>query len=513
MRDDTGEIVGLCCISRDITERTRTEELLRQERESLYAILDRAPYGVMVRDQDGKTLYVNSEFTAITGYTLADIPTIRDWGKLAYPKKKHRNASRAAWEKDIAQRATDGVFHQKLGRLFTRTYSIVTKGGAIKDIEFRPTLLADGRTLLMLSDITERKRAEEALRQNEEQLRMLIETTKVGVSAIDGKGVTTYANEQLCTMLGRSSDEIVGHSVFDFLDAKNRKILKTLLSGRKQRRSDDTPFEITWTKKDGSKVHTILSLTPYFDAQGLHHSSFAIVTDITERIRMEEQLRQSEERFRRLVETMRVGLSAIDANGVITYVNDQACKMLGYSRSEIIGRPTVDFYDKASRKHQEEIIAKRKKGVKDPTPYEITWVAKNSQKVHTILTPTPSFSADGRFIGSFALFTDITERKRIEEAAAGKPARVTGPDGRLDLGITWADKEETSKYNNRKVRRTFGYTVAERYANNRCFGEFEKPILTRPARSQIPMATRSSPQRLRPKGAETPIEMPFHLRA
>ena len=230
MRDDTGEIVGLCCISRDITERTRTEELLRQERESLYAILHRAPYGVMVQDQDGKTLYVNSEFTTITGYTLADIPTIRDWGKLAYPRKKHKNASRAAWEKDIAQRATDGVFHRKLGRLFTRTYSIVTKGGAIKDIEFRPTLLADGRILLMLSDITERKRAEEALRQNEEQLRMLIETTKVGVSAIDGKGVTAYANEQLCTMLGRSSDEIVGHSVFDFLDARNRKILKTFLS-------------------------------------------------------------------------------------------------------------------------------------------------------------------------------------------------------------------------------------------------------------------------------------------
>ena len=472
VRDDTGEIVGLCCISRDITERTRTEELLRQERESLFAILDRAPYGVMVWDHDGKTLYINSEFTAVTGYTLADVPSLEDWGKLAFPKKKQRNAARAGWKKDVAQRATDGVFRQKLGRVFTRTYSIMTKGGgALKDVEFRPTLLADGRTLLMLSDITERKRAEEALRQNEEQLRMLIETTKVGVSAIDGKGVATYANEQLCTMLACSPNEIAGHSVFDFLDEKNRKVLKALLVGRKQGRGDDTPFEITWIKKDGGEVHTILSLTPYFDAQELRHSSFATVTDITERKLMEEQLRQSEERFRQLVETMRVGLSAVDENGVITYANERLSEMWGYPMEEIVGHSTLDFLDEENLKIVKEQLAKRKKG--EGGSYELTWTRKDGQKIHTILTPTPRFDADGRYKGSYGFITDITERKRAEEALHESKERYQTLVDSIDLGINLIDLDHNILMLNAAQDRHFKKTMQETIGK-KCFREFEK---------------------------------------
>jgi diguanylate cyclase (GGDEF)-like protein/PAS domain S-box-containing protein len=293
VRDSAGKIVGLCSIGRDITERKRTEEVLRQERESFYSILQKAPYGVMVRDHDEKTLYVNTEFTAITGYTLADIPTTKEWGRLAYPKKKYR---------DIAQRETDRLFRKKLNRVFARSFSIVTKDGAVKEIEFRPTMLDDGRTLMMLADITERKRAEEELRESAERLRTLIETTKAGVSAIDDKGVATYANKQLRAMWGRSPDEIIGHSVFEFLDAENRKVLKRLLAKRKKGARDVSPYELAWVRKDGGKVHTIVFPTPFFDMRGHHQSSFVIVTDITERKQTAEALTRNQAITQRLAE-------------------------------------------------------------------------------------------------------------------------------------------------------------------------------------------------------------------
>jgi PAS domain S-box-containing protein len=142
----------------------------------------------------------------------------------------------------------------------------------------------------------------------------------------------------------------------------------------------------------------------------------ALAKEIKRRKRIEEELRLSEERYRTLIETMKVGLTSIDEKGVLTYANEQHCKMLGYSMDEVIGHPTVDFYyDEETRKAQEEMFAKRKKGVRDPTPYEVTWVTKDGRKVHTILTPTPNFDADGHFTGSFAIFTDITERKHMEE--------------------------------------------------------------------------------------------------
>ena len=130
----------------------------------------------------------------------------------------------------------------------------------------------------------------------------------------------------------------------------------------------------------------------------------------------EEAVRESEERFRKLVETMKVGLSAIDEKGVLTYINEYFSRMLGYTIDEMIGCSTLDFYyDEESRKIQEEIFAKRRIGMRDPTPYEVTWRKKDGQKVYSILSPTPSFDANGRYTGSFAIHTDITERKQAEK--------------------------------------------------------------------------------------------------
>jgi PAS domain S-box-containing protein/putative nucleotidyltransferase with HDIG domain len=238
----------------------------------------------------------------------------------------------------------------------------------------------------------------------------------VGLSAIDANGVLTYVNEYLAKMLGYSINEMIGRSTLDFYEKKSRKIQEEIFKKRRAGMRDPTPYEITWRRKDGQKVYSILSPTPHFDADGRFTGSFAIHTDITERKRMEQELRESEERFRRVVETMGVGLSAIDANGVLTYVNEYLAKMLGYSIDEMIGHPAVDFYyDEEHRRRQEEIFKQRKAGMQDSMSFEVTWRRKDGQKVYSILSPTPHFDADGRFTGSFAIHTDITERKRMEQ--------------------------------------------------------------------------------------------------
>jgi len=100
-----------------------------------------------------------------------------------------------------------------------------------------------------------------------------------GLSEIDENQVATYANEMLCKMWGRSKDEIVGKKVDRFLDSENKKILSRQL--KKRREGEKTPYEIIWTKKDGSRLHTIMTPTPYFDARGNFKGSFAVITDIS----------------------------------------------------------------------------------------------------------------------------------------------------------------------------------------------------------------------------------------
>ncbi|MEJ2068050.1 MAG: PAS domain S-box protein, partial [Deltaproteobacteria bacterium] len=159
-----------------------------------------------------------------------------------------------------------------------------------KIIDFRNVDHKDGKQYLVYDDITVRINAEEALRESEERFRRLIETTKVGVSAIDEKGVIIYANERLSEMWGCPMDQIIRRSTRDFLDEENLKILKENLAKRKK--GERESYEITWTRKDGSKVPTILSPTPIFDTDGRFQGSYGFITDITERKRMEERLQR-----------------------------------------------------------------------------------------------------------------------------------------------------------------------------------------------------------------------------
>jgi two-component system sensor histidine kinase/response regulator len=263
--------------------------------------------------------------------------------------------------------------------------------------------------------VEERQRAEEALQKSQQELQSLMDASPVAISWADLQGNIQYINRKHHELFGYTLEDIPTIAEWqrqaDQDPAQRERFAhwgEELMEAHKQGTSLP-PREMIVTCKDGSVRYVMVEGTI------VSNHNLVIYHDITERKQMEEKLRESEERFRTLVETMRLGLSAVDAKGVITYVNDQMCQMLGYTREEFIGHPTTDFQDEASRKLQEEIFAKRRKGVKDPTPYEITWVAKDEHKVNTILTPTPGYSLGGEFTGSFALFTDITERKRMEK--------------------------------------------------------------------------------------------------
>lgn len=177
---EEGEGSGnLLTVLTDITERKQTERLLTRERKTLFSILKKAPYGVVLIDKDEKCLYVNAEFTRITGYALEDIPTIADWFRKAYPDPDYRRHIIETWKGDTAQR-------------ISREFSVTCKDGSVKEVEFRPTLLGDGRAILVLSDVTQQKRAQAErerllaeLERRSTQLRTAAEVSKSASLILD----------------------------------------------------------------------------------------------------------------------------------------------------------------------------------------------------------------------------------------------------------------------------------------------------------------------------------------
>jgi PAS domain S-box-containing protein len=270
-------------------ELKQVQELLEKERETFFPILHKAPYGIALMDNDGRFIYINPAFTNITGYTLEDIFAGRDWFHRASPFPEYREEIVSSLKRDVIQKGVEKIF------------SVVCKNRAIKEIEFKPTLLDDGRIVLILSDITERKRAEDALKQGEEKYRTILENIEDGYFEVDIAGNFTFFNDSLCRMLGYSKDEMTGMNNRKYTDQENAK--KLYQAFNKVYRTGEPIKGFSWEviTKDGTKLFGEVSISLIKDSKGQPTGFRGIARDITERkqaeeekLSLQEQLRQSQ---------------------------------------------------------------------------------------------------------------------------------------------------------------------------------------------------------------------------
>ena len=138
--------------------------------------------------------------------------------------------------------------------------------------------------------------------------------------------------------------------------------------------------------------------------------------DITERKKAEERLRESEEKYRDIVETANEIILITDKENVITYVNKKIIDMLGYTVEEVIGRPIWGFISEECRPAVKMNLEKRVQGIS--SSYELKLVHKDGSPLWTFLNAKPLLSKDGKYLGAMSMLTDITERKKAEEALA-----------------------------------------------------------------------------------------------
>lgn len=173
-----------------------------------------------------------------------------------------------------------------------------------------------------------------------------------------------------------------------------------------------TPSELT-TRIDYYKEKESL-LTQ--QARELEQKVLELQREISMRKQAQEALRESEERYRRLVESMEEGLQIEDENGIITYVNEKLCLMWGMSKEEIVGHPADDFMHHADSESLRERMLKRKEG--EIQSFEMSWVTRDRRRVHAIVSCVPILTPDGCYRGSFSVITDISHLKALERQKA-----------------------------------------------------------------------------------------------
>ncbi|AAM04738.1 TPA: PAS domain S-box protein [Methanosarcina acetivorans] len=166
----------------------------------------------------------------------------------------------------------------------------------------------------------------------------------------------------------------------------------------------------------------VVSASPLHDSEGKLIGSIYVARDINERKKVEERLKESEEKYRNIVETANEGIFIINSGIRITYSNKKMSEILGYSLEEMIGRSLWDFVDEESRDILNRNMDNRRQGINEI--YELKLICKDSSPVWTLISAKALFNKGGEFTGSLGMLTDITDRKRAEEALRQSEQRV-----------------------------------------------------------------------------------------
>jgi PAS domain S-box-containing protein len=263
-------------------------------------------------------------------------------------------------------------------------------------------------------DITRQKLAEEALEKSERKYRQLHESLMDGFALTNMDGMIREWNEAFRTMIGYAAEEIPHLTYRDITPGKWHEFESRILRDEVLQSGYSRVYEKEYIRRDGTIFPIELRTYLLRDHQGEPSGMWAIVRDISERKRMETALRQSEEQYRRFIDTANEGIGITDSEYTITYVNDRLAEMLGYTPSELIGIPV------ASLLHPDELVPfvtqidSRRKG--NRSQRECCHLRKDGSHAWLLTSSTPLIDENGVFQGCFAMFTDLTGRKEAEVA-------------------------------------------------------------------------------------------------
>src|SRR5207249_4239675 len=257
-------------------------------------------------------------------------------------------------------------------------------------------------------DITEQKKLEQQLRDQQNYLRGLIESSVDGLITVDPQGIISDVNDRMCEMTGYTRAELLGTRFADYFTEPERArsgVQQTFEAGYA------TEYALTLVSRNRRRLQVSFNASVFKDASGNVRGIFASARDITDRVRLEEQLREQQTYLRGLIESSVDGLITVDPQGFITDVNEQMCRMSGYSREGLVGTPFKRYFTEPEQADSgvKQTFAK---GV--VTNYELVLKSKEGRKATVSFNASVFRTGDGRVQGIFASARDISGQARLQ---------------------------------------------------------------------------------------------------
>ena len=395
-------------LNKQAAQRKQAEEALQQEKSFSESMVDTAQVIMLVLDTKGRIIRFNPYMEEISGYRLEEVEG-KDWASTFLPEGDHGRIH------ELFQRAVSDI--QTRGNV----NPIVTKNGQERLIEWHDKTLKDSDgniagVLAIGQDITERKRAEERLKENEERYRQIVEDASDIVFRTDDKGYFTFGNPIAAKMAGYSEEEVMGIHFLELIRPDYRDEAAKFYGLQFAKKIKSTYYEYPVVRKDGTELW--LGQNAQLIMKDGRIAGFqAVARNITDRKRAEEALQESEQKFKAMSGTANDGIIMLNDEGNVTYWNEAAERIFGYTDQEIMGK---NFHSIIVPKRYHEAhktgFSKFKltgQGAAVGQTLELMALKKDGTEFHVELSMTSTKLQDKW--NAIGLIRDITDRKREEE--------------------------------------------------------------------------------------------------
>ena len=451
---------GVMVTAVDITCRKQAEETLANQTEELENFFNNSRDLICIADTDGYLRKVNLEWERLLGYTVAELegmPVL----DLVHPD-----------DLPSTREALSDLSNQKAILNFENRYR--HKDGSYRWLQWRSSPY--GKTVYAVArDVTADKVAEEALRKAKEEAEAGVHATSelldhlneaqriamIGSWDWDMENGTVWWSDETYRIFGVAPGAYVPgvEANARFFHPDDTARFQQAFS-RAVETGEVLDAEVRIVLRDGTVKHCHARGKTIVDDEGKPRHYVGTIRDITTRKRAEETLRESEERYRLLVETANEGIWSMDADHRTSYVNQAMADMLGYPVEEIVGKKVEEFFFPEDMTFHGERMERRRAGADEI--YERRFRRKDGGELWTMVSAKALWNGERRFGGSFAMFTDITERRRVAETLREREEKYRLLTENMK-DVVWSLDTETLffTYVSPSVFRLRGYTAEE----------------------------------------------------
>jgi len=402
--DESGDEL-VVAIVRDISERKRAEEALRTSEERYRTLVRAAPDAVTLTDLEGRIVYVSARALEIHGSGDAEDLIGRDALELIAPEERERalaNMKRTLEEGIV--RNLEYTFLKADGSRFPGELS----AALIRDAHGNPSAY-----IATVRDTTDRKRAEQVIKESEATFRSISEYSAAGIGMAQRNRIV-YVNRCLADMLGYGVEEIVGSDFLEIVAPQCRDMMVERIQKRMRGESVSERYECQVITKDGRVVDIEIHSGPTISIGGIP-TTVVTTHDISEHKRSERVLRESEERFRGIFEKAVIGLYRTTPDGRILMANATLTRMLGYPSAEELCRRNLER-EGYEPSYAREDFKRRLEQEGETIGLESAWVRRDGTTLFVRESARVVRDEAGHTLYYEGTVEDITERRRIEEA-------------------------------------------------------------------------------------------------